>query len=145
MILVDANLLLYAYDAASPHHEAARTWWEERLSGSQVVRLAWVTVVAFVRIGTHPRVFEEPMTLGEATGYVTSWWEQPGVDVLEPGGRHWQILSRLLVDSRASGNLVTDAHLAALAIEYGATLCSTDRDFRRFEKLSWEDPLEAQA
>lgn len=141
MILVDANLLLYAYDAASAHHEAARRWWEERLSQPHLVRLAWVTILAFVRIGTHPRVFEHPMSIAEAGSHVESWLERPMVDLLEPGARHWPILSRLLARARASGNLVTDAHLAALAIEHGATLYSSDRDFARFDELSWEDPL----
>ena len=143
MILVDVNLLIYAYDASSARHEAARTWWEGKLSGAEQVRLAWATVLAFVRIATHARVFQEPMSLDEATGHVGRWWGQPGVAVLEPGERHWDILSKVLRESQASGNLVTDAHLAALAIEYGATLCSADQDFRRFTGLSWENPLAA--
>ena len=143
MILVDANILLYACDAASPRHEVARRWWERQLSQSGLVRLAWVTVLAFVRIGTHSRVFEQPLSIDEARLHVDSWLERPMVEVLDPGERHWSILSELLVRSRASGNLVTDAHLAALAIEHGATLCSSDRDFHRFEELQWENPLES--
>ncbi len=145
MILVDANLLLYAYDAGSPQHAAARRWWEECLSAPEPVRLAWVTVVAFVRIGTHPRVFTEPLSVAEACGHVSTWLERPMVDIAHPTARHWAILDRLLRQAMAAGNLVTDAHLAALAIEHGAILQSTDRDFARFESLSWRNPLDEEA
>ena len=143
MILVDANVLLYAYDASSPRHEAARGWWEARLSRPEPVGVAWSTVVAFVRIGTHVRVFERPLTVAEACAAVDAWLSRPMVSVLEPGPRHWEILRGLLVGAHASGNLVPDAHLAALAIEHGAVLMSTDRDFARFEGLAFEDPLAA--
>lgn len=141
MILVDANVLLYAYDAASPRHAAAKAWWEERLSGPDPVRLAWSTIVAFLRIGTHHRVFKEPLAMDEACDHVTSWLARPMVGVLEPGQRHWDIMQRLLVSAQALGNLVTDAHLAALAIEHGAELCSTDGDFARFRALRWVNPI----
>jgi hypothetical protein len=141
MILVDANVLLYAYDASSPRHGAAKAWWEERLSGPDPVRLAWITIVAFLRIGTHHGVFVRPLAMDEACDHVRSWLARPMVDVLEPGPRHWDILQRLLVSAQATGNLVADAHLAALAIEHGARLRSTDVDFARFEGLSWQDPL----
>lgn len=141
MILVDANILLYAYDDSSGRHESARRWWEDRLSRPEPVWIAWSTLVAFVRIGTHVRVFAHPFTVAEACDVVDSWLDRPSVSVLEPGPRHWEILRVLLVDSQASGNLVTDAHLAALAIEHGMVLMSTDRDFARFSGLSWEDPL----
>jgi len=143
MILVDANILLYAYDASSPRHAAARAWWEDRLSGPEPVWIAWTTLVAFVRIGTHRRVFAQPLTVDEACAVVSSWLGRPMVHVLEPGPRHWEILARILVLSQASGNLVTDAHLASLAIEHGAVLMSTDRDFARFPGLAWQDPLAA--
>lgn len=141
MILVDASLLLYAHDAGAPAHDAARSWWEDQLSHTHLVRLAWATVLAFVRIGTHPRVFAQPLSMEEATGIVSEWFNRPMVDLLEPGERHWPILSELLARSQARGNLVTDAHLAALAIEHGATLCSTDQDFQRFPELRWTNPL----
>jgi len=141
VILVDANVLLYAYDASSLRHPVAKGWWEQCLSRPDPVRLAWSAIVAFLRIGTHHRVFDHPLSMGEACGHVASWLARPMVDVLEPGPRHWGILQRLLVSSQATGNLVTDAHLAALAIEHGADLCSTDMDFARFEGLSWRDPL----
>lgn len=141
MILVDANILLYAYDASSPLHPAASAWWAQRLNEPRSVRLAWSTVLAFVRIGTHPRVFRSPLSLEEALHHVGSWLERPMVATLSPGARHWELLDRLLRTSRAAGNLVADAHLAALAVEHGATLYSTDRDFARFEGLDWNDPL----
>jgi len=143
VILVDANLLLHAYDAASPQHAAARRWWEARLSRPAPVRLAWTTLVAFVRIGTHARAFVHPLTLAEACEAVDGWLSRPMVSVLEPGPLHWEIFRRLLTGAAAAGNLVSDAHLAALAIEHGAVLMSTDRDFARFEELRWENPLAA--
>ncbi|OGQ91073.1 MAG: twitching motility protein PilT [Deltaproteobacteria bacterium RIFOXYA12_FULL_58_15] len=142
MILVDANLLLYAYDGSSPFHERARNWWQDQLSKPDPVRLAWSTIIAFIRIGTHPRVYEQPLQIDEAVAQVESWLERPMVDTLEPSTRHWAILSQLINTSQASGNLVTDAHLAALAIEHGATLCSSDRDFSRFDQLDWNNPME---
>lgn len=141
MTLVDANLLLYAYDASSSRHADARRWWEDRLSGVEPVWLSWSTIVAFVRISTHVRVFARPLTVAEACDAVRSWFDCPAVDVLEPGPRHWEILESLLVSAQATGNLVTDAHLAALAIEHGMVLASTDCDFARFPGLSWQDPL----
>ena len=141
MILVDANLLLYAYDASSERHAPARAWLQQALAGPQLVRFAWVTLLAFLRIITNPRAFEVPLTMPEATAIVSSWLAQPAVALLEPSERHWAILSELLVEAQAQGSLTTDAHLAALAIEHGAVLFSTDRDFRRFEGLRFIDPL----
>lgn len=142
MILVDANLLIYAYDGSSPSHEAARTWLEEAVSGYEPVGLAWQTVLAFLRIVTHPRVFERPLLIDEAVAIVSTWLGQPSVRLLQPTDRHWTLLSRLLPHAQARGPLVMDAHLAALAIEHGATLHTTDRDFRRFSDLRVVHPLE---
>lgn len=141
MIIVDANLLLYAYDPDSPRHAAAREWLESVLSSSRPVRFAWVTLWAFVRISTNPRVFVRPFSPEEACAAVASWLQQPHVGIAEPGERHLEILGELLRDGQAAGPLVMDAALAALAIEHGATLCSTDRDFARFSALDWQDPL----
>lgn len=143
MILVDANLLLYAYDTSSSRHRPARVWWEAQLSGTRPVRMAWATILAFVRIGTHPRVFKAPMAREEAVAHVSGWFRQPVFAVLEPGERHWSVLQELIVSSQAGGNLVPDAHLAALAIEHGAILNSADADFARFAGLSWTNPLTA--
>jgi toxin-antitoxin system PIN domain toxin len=141
MILVDANLLLHAYNPRSAEHDRARVWLEASLSGTALVRFAWFTLWAFIRISTNPRVFERPLTITEAQEIVSAWLGQPATGVLEPGERHWSILQRLAVDGQAAGPLVTDAAVAAIAIEHGATLCTTDRDFARFGELSWMNPL----
>jgi uncharacterized protein len=141
MILVDANLLLYAYDPAAAQHDASRVWLEATLSGSSLVRFSSLTVWAFLRIATNPRVFERPLSMAEAEHHVSSWLAQPSAGVLEPGERHWEILQQLTREGQASGPLVMDAALAAIAIEHGATLCTTDRDFARFPGLIWTNPI----
>ena len=140
MILVDANVLLYAYDPRSAHHERCRSWLEKAFSGDDAVAMAWVTVLAFLRISTNPRVYDVPLTIGEAIGIVSSWLERDVVSVLDAGQQTWEILRGLLVDGQVSGPLVTDAFLAALALEIGATLVTTDRDFSRFPRLRLSDP-----
>ena len=145
MILVDANLLLHAYHPRSPDHDPSRVWLEQALSAPGLVRFAWVTLWAFIRITTSARVFERPLTVAEANEIVSSWLAQPNAGVLEPGERHWPILQRLLTDGQAAGPLAMDAALAAIAIEHGATLCTTDRDFSRFPGLSWTNPLAGDA
>ena len=144
MTLIDANLLLYAYDSLSPQHDPARKWLEQTFCRPEPVRLAWVSILAFLRISTHPRLRQQPFTPGEATAIVDEWLEQPNVDVLAPGERHWGILRKLLPEAQARGPLVMDAHLAALAIEHGAMLATTDLDFSRFAGLRWLNPLAAQ-
>ncbi|MBI5014218.1 MAG: type II toxin-antitoxin system VapC family toxin [Deltaproteobacteria bacterium] len=142
MILVDANLLLYAEDSLSPRNGPARQWWDEALSGSSPVCLRWSVLSAFIRISTNPRVFERPLALDEATSRVQSWLDQPCTRLIDPSQRHWDVFRELLLRGKAAGNLVTDAHFAALAIEHGCTLCSTDSDFSRFPGLQWVNPLE---
>jgi toxin-antitoxin system PIN domain toxin len=141
VILIDANLLLYAYQPRAVQHERTRQWLESVLSGSQLVRFAWVTLWGFIRIATNPRVFERPLAVSEAEAIVSSWLAQPNAGILEPGERHWEILCALMNDGQTSGALVMDAVLAALAIEHGATLYSTDRDFSRFAGLECINPL----
>jgi hypothetical protein len=141
MILLDANLLLYAYDPSSPHHEAARDWLENTLSGAQHIGLAWMTLLAFVRVSTSRRVLEHPLTITEAAATVSAWLERPTITVLNPGERHWEILRDVMTKGQAHGPLIMDAHLAALAIEHGATLASADRDFARFPGLKLLNPL----
>jgi hypothetical protein len=140
MILVDANVLLYAYQPRAEHHQRCRAWVEQAFSGEEPVCLAWVTVLAFLRISTNPRVFERPLLAAEAASAVSSWLERPSVSVLEAGEQCWEILRRLLVEAQATGPLVMDAFLAALALENGATLVTTDRDFARFPKLKFHNP-----
>ena len=141
MILVDANLLLYAYDPRSSHHEASRVWLETVMSQSDLVRFAWLSLWAFLRISTNPRVYERPLSIAEAEDAVSSWLVQPMAGILEPGERHWPILRGLTRGGQTTGPLVMDAALAAIAIEHGATLCTTDRDFARFDELRWTNPL----
>jgi len=141
LTLVDANLLLYAYDSTSRFHAAARAWLEEQLSGSALVGLPWSVLLAFLRIATNARALQQPLSTGEATTIVSSWLDVPCVVVPAPGPGHWDVLAGLLVASQARGPLVSDAHLAALTLEHGGVLATTDRDFARFEGLRVLDPL----
>ena len=124
-------------------HEPARAWVEERLSGTETFAFTWVVLLAFIRLTTSPRVFQSPLSTSEALDLVDSWLAQPCVTVVHPTSRHAPVLRDLLEPLGTAGNLTTDAHLAALAIEHGAELCSTDRDFSRFAGLRWANPLEA--
>ena len=141
MKLIDANILLFAYHTRAAEHTASRTWLEQALAGPELVRFAWLTIWAFLRISTNPRVFERPLSMSDAEDIVSSWLAQPAVGIVEPGERHWDILKDLTRDGRTKGPLVMDAALAALAIEHGATLITTDRDFARFQGLRTLDPL----
>ena len=141
MIVVDANVLLYAYHRGVPQHDAARTWVENAFSGWEPIGLPWQCINAFLRIATHGKVFERPYTTAEAIDIVRSWLAAPTVRTLDPGERYFEILARLLESSQVSGPLVMDAALASLAIEVGATLATSDRDFRRFDGLKLIDPL----
>ncbi len=143
MILVDANLLLYAYHPRAAQHEQSRAWLETALSGPDLVRFPWLTLWAFLRIATSPRVFDRPLSTLEAEAAISSWLAQPVAGILEPGERHWEILRNLVHASQSSGPLVMDAAIAAIAIEHGATVCTTDRDFARFPGLKWKNPLAA--
>jgi uncharacterized protein len=143
VILVDANLLLYAYHPRAAQHESSRAWLETVLSGPDPVHFAWVTLWAFLRIATNPRVFDRPLSAAEAEAAISSWLAQPVAGILEPGERHWDILRGLVRRSQATGPLVMDAVLAAIALEHGATVCTTDRDFTRFSELKWMNPLVA--
>ena len=144
MILPDVNLLIYAYDAGSPLHAAAAAWWQKCLTGDEPVGLAPVVLFGFVRISTHPRVFTSPLTPAEAAEAVRSWLEQPVALLLEPSADHVERVLRLLTDIGTAGNLVTDAQLAALALEHDAVLHTTDADFLRFPGLRWVNPLTAR-
>ena len=144
MILVDANLLLYAEDSLSEHHERARTWWDAQLSGVGPVCLCWPVLAAFIRIGTNVRLHQCPLTLEEAVERVQSWLAQSCVRVIQPQDQHWVIFQRMLRTGGAVGNLVSDAHLAALAVEHDCLLQSSDSDFARFRGLKWNNPLAAK-
>jgi len=139
--LPDVNLLLYALDETSPHHVNAQAWLEERLSGTEPVGFAWSILLAFVRLSTRALVFADPMKPAEAFDVVDGWLAQPCAVVLHPTDRHLSVLRSLIEPLGTAGNLTTDAHLAALAIEHGGEVCSADNDFGRFRGLRWTNPL----
>ena len=143
MRLLDLNILIYAMDESSPRHEPARDWLNETLSGSSTVAFAWQVLIGFLRLSTRSAVFARPLTVDEAFDVIDGWLAQPCVTVVHPTDRHASILRGLLTPLGAAGNLPSDAHLAALAIEHGAELCSTDVDFSRFSGVRWIDPLAA--
>jgi len=139
--VVDLNLLIYATNSDAPDHDRARTWWESAVGGDESIGLAWVVILGFVRLTTRTGLLPQPLSLTQATGVVDEWLAQPVTVELVPGERHWSIVKSLLGSVGVAGNLTTDAHLAALAIEQGATLCTSDRDFARFEGLKYANPL----
>jgi toxin-antitoxin system PIN domain toxin len=141
MIVPDANLLLYTYDRESPFHPAAARWWSGLLSGTEPVGLCPVVVFAFLRLATNARVFERPLTARDAGALIKSWLSRPNVRLLIAGPTHVETVCQLLAKAGTGGNLVTDAQIAALAQEYGATVHSADTDFARFAGVSWENPL----
>ena len=139
-MVLDANVLRYAVDSTSHFHATARTWLDEVMNGVERVGLPWVSLMAFQRIITHPRVTANPLTPADAWSYITDWLDADQAWVPTPGSRHRDILGQLLIDGDLHGNLVTDAHLAALAIENGTGICSFDSNFTRFNDLRWIDP-----
>ncbi len=141
MKLPDVNLLLYAYDSRSARHAPAREWLQQTLSGAETVAMTWIVLLAFIRLSTRAAVVERPLGVDAAIGLVESWLAQPCVTVVHPTERHAALLRQLLLPLGTAGNLTSDAHLAALAIEHGAQLCSCDSDFSRFSGLRWVDPL----
>jgi uncharacterized protein len=141
MIVPDVNLLLYAYDSDSPFHAKASVWWQRSLSGSEPIGIPQPIIFAFLRLSTSGRIFQNPMSASEAAGHIRSWLKQPQVQVLEPGAKHIEQTLQLLEHIGTAGNLVTDAQIAALAIEYEAVLHTTDTDFMRFPNLRWRNPL----
>jgi toxin-antitoxin system PIN domain toxin len=141
MILLDVNLLIYAVNADAPLNKKAKSWLESVLSGYQPVGFAPMVLLAFLRLATRPGLFQRPLPVRTAFDLVASWLEQPPAAIVHPGPRHFQILRQLLLPLGAAGNLISDAHLAALAIEHGAELASSDRDFARFPGLRWRNPL----
>jgi uncharacterized protein len=132
LVIVDANVLLYAVDLESAHHEPWRPWLDAALGGAEAVGLAWIALLAFIRLGTNPSIFPSPMTTDEATGQVEAWLAAPAAVIAQPTPRHVALLRGLLRDTGTAGNLTIDAHLAALALEHGADIVSYDRDFGRY-------------
>jgi hypothetical protein len=140
-VIVDANILLYAVDTQSPFHDPARRWLEAALRGPSRVGFPWASLTAFLRIATHPRVSAHPLSAKSAWGFVADWIGAETSWVPVPTTRHADVLQRLVVDGDVRGNLITDAHLAALAIEHGVGICSADSDFARFPGLTWVNPF----
>lgn len=142
MIILDVNVLLYAYDASSPSHAAARKWLLTAFSGPELIGLPWQVVWAFLRLSTNERIFENCREMGEAVQIVQEWMELQRVRLLAPGERHWSLFQKMLIEGQVRGNDTTDAELAALTIEHGGVLYTTDRDFARFPGLRWANPLQ---
>jgi hypothetical protein len=141
MTVIDANVLLYAYNTDAPQQRSAARWLAKLLDSGEVIGLPWITIWAFIRISTNSRIQTNPRPAAEAFAIMREWLAQPGVVPLHPGPLHMEILEKLVRDHGEGGPLVTDAVLAALAVENGAALASTDRDFRRFPDLRWINPL----
>lgn len=141
MILPDANLLLYAYDSQSPFHLPAKTWWESLLSSPETVGFCPVVIFGFLRLSTHGKVFEQPLTITEASEHIASWLARPQVRLLVPGPDHVDKVCALLAAAGTGGNLVTDAQIAALALENDAVVHTADTDFARFADVKWHNPL----
>ena len=141
MILPDFSLLIYAYNRASVEHEAACKWWEQKLNSAQPVGLYWVAVNGFIRISTHPWIFEKPLPAKKASAYMREWLAQSNVLLIDLGLSFQEIYLSYTDELGAAGNLTTDAYLAALAVEHQAELQSTDSDFQRFSGLRWRNPI----
>ena len=141
MIVPDINLLIYAHNERAPAHAKAREWWESCLNGVEPIGIPWISISGFLRLMTHPRVLASPMHVSVAVAHVREWLEQPPVRILNPGPKFPELFLRYLSDIGTGGNLTTDAHLAALALEHQAELHSCDGDFSRFSGLRWKNPL----
>jgi len=141
LILIDANLLIYAHVSAFPQHKAAHAWLDGCLNSSAAAGLPWVSLMAFVRLVSNPRIFSRPESVTRAWTQVEQWLDCPPVWIPQPTDRHREVLGPLLRTQGGKSNLVLDAHLAALAIEHGLTLCTSDGDFARFPGLRWQNPL----
>ncbi len=141
MRIVDLNILLYAVNSDAPQHTRARQWWERAVNSEDVIGLAWVVMLGFLRLSTNPRVFPRPLAPDDAVARLDAWLARDNVRVVGEKDGHWATLKPLLADAGTAGNLTTDAHLAALAISHDAVLVSSDTDFARFKGLRWEHPL----
>ncbi|MDN5864609.1 MAG: PIN domain-containing protein [Gammaproteobacteria bacterium] len=141
---MDANLLIYAVNVDAPRHKAARIWLEKTLSGTTEVGLAWIVVLAFLRITTRSGILARPLPVEDALAVVDGWFGQPFVRAVQPGSDHWPLLRQILVDTGTGGNITYDAHLATLALECGASIYSADYDFRRFACVHHVNPLSGE-
>jgi toxin-antitoxin system PIN domain toxin len=145
VIVADVNLLVYAIDEDSPFHIKARSWFEQVLSGTESIGLAWIVLLGFLRVTTRSEAVRNPLAVKQALELVELWLAQPRSQSSSPAPRHFELLRGLLSAIGTGGNLTSDAHLAAIAIEHGAEICSTDTDFGRFQGLRWRNPLVSSA
>ena len=141
MKLVDINLLIYAINHDTPHHQKAKKWLEKSLSEDEPLGFAWIVILGFLRIVTNGRIMPRPLLSDTAAGIIDEWLGQPPAVLVIPTEKHWSILEELILHLGTAANLTTDAHLAALAIEHGARLYSTDNDFSRFPNVRWTNPI----
>ena len=141
MIIPDLNLLIYAYSVTSPSHDAARRWWRELLNGAEEIGVPWVVAAGFIRLATGPNVLDQPATTDQAIDTVEGWFALPHVAPLDPGPEHLALMRGALAAAGTGGDIVTDAHIAALALEHGAEVHSNDADFSRFPGVRWRNPL----
>lgn len=141
MIIVDANILIYAYNSSMPQHAAARAWLENAFAGEEAIRFPWTVILAFLRLTTSGRVMPHPVSISRVAEIVDEWLSLPHVDILEAGSDHWKTLLTVVRESQSNGDIIMDAHLAALAIAHEATICTADRDFERFEGVKLLNPL----
>ena len=144
MIVLDVNLLLYAYDGRSNSHDRARLWWQSTISGPELIGMPWQTIHGFLRISTDKRISGNQVSMERSLALVEQWMNLPNLRVLTPGESHWSLLRRMLLEGQARGPMATDAQLAALTIEHGGVLYTTNRDFARFPGLRWVNPLLTQ-
>ncbi|MDQ2840214.1 MAG: type II toxin-antitoxin system VapC family toxin [Acidobacteriota bacterium] len=142
MVIPDANLLIYAYNPDAVHHQESIEWLELQFQGRDPLGFTWPTLWAFARVATNPRLWPRSVSAEEVFSQWEEWLEQPNAIIVGPGPRHTHILHGLVTQSGVVGSMISDAVLAAIAIEHAATLASTDRDFRRFSGLRWINPLE---
>ena len=141
MRVPDINILIYAINRDTPYHKQAKAWLEQSLSGSEPVGLTWIVILGFLRIVTHGSIMPHPLSAETALELINGWLRQPVVRILQPSNQHWQLVKELLSQIGTAGNLTSDAHLAAFAIEHAACLYSSDNDFSRFHSLRWKNPL----
>jgi toxin-antitoxin system PIN domain toxin len=141
MRIVDLNILLYAVNSDAAQHTRAREWWERAVNDEEIIGLAWVVLLGFLRLSTHPRVFPRPLAPNVAAAKIDAWLARENVRMVRERDDHWEILKGLLNGTGTAGNLTTDAHLAALALSHDAVLVSSDTEFARFKGLRWENPL----
>ncbi|HEX5471459.1 MAG TPA: type II toxin-antitoxin system VapC family toxin [Lacipirellulaceae bacterium] len=141
MTLVDVNVLLYVVNQSAPHHQRVQNWWEAAIRDERPLGLTWLVIVGFLRLATHPGIFDDPLSAQEAATKIETWLALPNIGLITEADAHWTLYQQLIRDVGAIGNLANDIHLAAIAIGSGASIVSCDSDFARFQHVRWENPL----